>query len=121
MAINPNLLKGALETVILETISEGATYGYEIARALRETSGGQLIAQDGTLYPALHRLERRGYLQSTWKQSPQGRDRKHYRLTKSGRERLAARRVEWEAFSASINRILKPSANGPQGAAGRRG
>lgn len=112
MPINANLLKGAMETIVLETISGGATYGYEIARAIRETTGGLLLAQDGTLYPALHRLERRGYLQSTWKSSPQGRDRKYYRLTKAGRERLTALRREWDEFSESMNRILKHSFDG---------
>lgn len=107
MVNNPNLLKGALETIILEVISDGATYGYEISRAIRQTSGGQVIPQDGTLYPALHRLEDRGYLRSTWRKSPQGRDRKHYRLTNSGRERLEALRTEWAEFNSSMSRIVK--------------
>ena len=73
------------EPVILEIIAAGTSYGYEIGRAVQEASGGELLAQEGTLYPALHRLQKRGYLAATWKTSPEGRKRKHYRLTAEGR------------------------------------
>ena len=69
MAQNPDLVRGALEPVILELIAAGASYGYEIVRAVERASSGELLAQEGTLYPALHRLEKRGYLRATWKTS----------------------------------------------------
>ena len=106
MTQNPDLVRGALEPVILEIIAAGTSYGYEIGRAVQEASGGELLAQEGTLYPALHRLEKRGYLSATWKISPEGRKRKHYRLTAEGRRYLEALRTEWAAFSKTVNRIL---------------
>ncbi len=106
MTQNPDLVRGALEPVILELIAGGASYGYEIARAVQQASNGELLAQEGTLYPALHRLEKRGYLRAVWKTSPEGRKRKHYQLTGEGRRYLEALRAEWESFSKTVNRIL---------------
>ncbi len=103
---NNELWKGALEPVVLEMISQGATYGYEIARAVQEASAGELLALEGTLYPALHRLERRGYLRARWKDSPEGRRRKHYYLTSEGRRYLESLRTRWAAFSRMVSRIL---------------
>ena len=103
---NPDLLRGALEPVVLELIAGGASYGYEIVRAVQQASQGELLAQEGTLYPALHRLEKRGYLRAEWKDSPEGRRRKHYRLTAEGRRHLEGLRQEWAAFSRTVNRIL---------------
>ena len=99
-------MRGALEPVILELIAGGASYGYEIARAVQQASNGELLAQEGTLYPALHRLEKRGYLRAVWKTSPEGRKRKHYQLTGEGRRYLEVLRAEWESFSKTVNRIL---------------
>ncbi len=106
MGTRPDLLRGALDAVLLEVISAGKTYGYEIAREIEVRSAGQLLPQEGTLYPALHRLEKRGYLKADWRDSPEGRARKHYRLTAEGRRKLAALRQEWEQFSQSVSRIL---------------
>ena len=100
------LLRGALEPIILEVIADGATYGYEIARAIEQTSGGQLLAQEGTLYPALHRLEKRGLLEAEWSTSPEGRQRKHYQLTALGRKERLALRKEWSDFTRAVNLIL---------------
>jgi transcriptional regulator len=106
MLNNPDLLRAALEPVVLEVIAGGATYGYEIARAIQQHSEGQLSAQEGTLYPALHRLEKQGLLKAQWKISPEGRRRKHYALTAGGRRRLDALRAEWKTFSKTVGRIL---------------
>jgi DNA-binding PadR family transcriptional regulator len=100
------LLRGALEPIILEVIADGATYGYQIARAIEHTSGGQLLAQEGTLYPALHRLEKRGLLEAEWSTSPEGRQRKHYQLTALGRKERLALRKEWSNFTRAVNLIL---------------
>jgi transcriptional regulator len=106
MANNPELLRAALEPVILEVIERGATYGYVIARAIEQASAGELLAQEGTLYPALHRLEKKGYLCASWEISPEGRRRKHYRLTALGRRQREAARAEWASFTTAVNRIL---------------
>ena len=106
MKPSPDLLRGALEPVILEVIANGATYGYEIARAIEQTSNGQLLAQEGTLYPALHRLEKRGLLAAEWGLSPEGRKRKHYQLTPLGRQERLALRREWTDFTRAVNLIL---------------
>ena len=106
MKANADLLRGALEPVILEVIADGATYGYEIARAIEKASHGHLLAQEGTLYPALHRLEKQGLLAAEWAASPEGRQRKHYQLTPLGRKQRQALRKEWTEFSRAVNVIL---------------
>lgn len=106
MSKETDLMRGALEPIVLELIAGGASYGYEIVRAMQQESRGELLAQEGTLYPALHRLEKRGYLRSQWKDSPEGRQRKHYYLTAEGRRRLESLRQEWVVFTRVVNRIL---------------
>jgi len=106
MKPSADLLRGALEPIILEVIADGATYGYEIAKAIEGRSEGQLLAQEGTLYPALHRLEKRGLLEAEWGLSPEGRQRKHYRLTALGRKERLALRKEWSEFTRAVNVIL---------------
>jgi DNA-binding PadR family transcriptional regulator len=103
---NTDLVRGALEPVILEVIAGGATYGYEIAKAIEKASDGRLLAQEGTLYPALHRLQKRGLLEAEWDLSPEGRQRKHYRLTAAGRKERQALRKEWTEFTRTVNLIL---------------
>jgi PadR family transcriptional regulator PadR len=106
MIDNPDFVRAALEPVVLEVIAGGATYGYEIARAIQVRSEGKLCAQEGTLYPALHRLEKRGLLKAQWNLSPEGRRRKHYALSAEGRKHLEAMREDWKAFSRTVDRIL---------------
>jgi PadR family transcriptional regulator PadR len=103
---NPDLLRGALEPIILEVIAGGATYGYEIAKAIETASSGKLLAQEGTLYPALHRLEKQGLLAAEWGESAEGRKRKHYHLTPLGKKERAVRRKEWQSFTRTVNEIL---------------
>jgi len=101
-----DLLRGVLEPIVLDAVGRGATYGYDIARAVFDRSQGKVVAQEGTLYPALHRLERDGLLAASWGESPEGRKRKHYKLTASGRKRLAAFREQWTDFSATVSQLL---------------
>ena len=108
MKLNPELLRGALEPVILEVIADGATYGYEIARAIEQTSGGHLLAQEGTLYPALHGLENKGLIES-YTQEENGRTRCYYKLTKKGTKALAEQREEWTRFSGAFSLALQES------------
>lgn len=106
MSSQPELLRGALESLILEVIAGGATYGYQIARTIQQQSGGRLLMLEGTLYPALHRLEKRGLLAGEWGRSPEGRPRKHYRLTPQGEQARQAMRKEWSEFSRAVNLVL---------------
>lgn len=99
------LLWGTVDTLILELVSSGPTYGYEIAQTIVAKSRGSFEITEGSLYPALHRLERQKLLASFW-QEPDGRERKYYKLTPAGRTALAARRTEWKKFSAGVQAIL---------------
>jgi transcriptional regulator len=98
-------LKGHLDGLILATLSAGPAHGYAIAQALRGRSGGTIDLPEGTLYPALHRLERAGLVASEWS-TQAGRRRRTYRLTSSGRRTLGERRREWRIFASAIEAVL---------------
>ncbi|NLX07582.1 MAG: PadR family transcriptional regulator [Phycisphaerae bacterium] len=100
-------LWGTLETLILEVLSRGANYGYQIAQTIVAESGGYFDLKEGSLYPALHRLERQGLLTAFWEETREGRRRKFYRLTPAGQGELSERRREWSRFSAGVNGILR--------------
>jgi DNA-binding PadR family transcriptional regulator len=99
------VLRGHLETLLLSVLSERALHGYAIAEALKEESGGALDLPEGTIYPALHRLEEAGALSSRWS-SVSGRRRRVYSLTSSGRRTLMNERLEWAAFSQMVTAVL---------------
>jgi DNA-binding PadR family transcriptional regulator len=103
--MDSRLLSGAVDTLLLEVISGGATYGYEIVQTVFSRSSGYFEITEGSLYPALHRLERKKYLESFWKEAD-GRERKYYRLTPAGRAALAAKKQEWRQFVAGAQGIL---------------
>jgi len=103
--MDSRLLSGALDMLILEVISQGSNYGYQISQTVGSHSGGYFELKEGSLYPALHRLERNKLLASFW-QSADGRRRKYYRLTKSGQKALAAKKQEWTVFSAGVDGVL---------------
>ena len=100
------LLHGTLETLILQTLASGPRHGYAIARWLEETTGAALQVEDGSLYPALYRLENRGWIKAEWATSELGRRVKAYRLTAAGRRRLAKSVDEWTTFAGSVAKIL---------------
>jgi transcriptional regulator len=103
----PNaLLYGALDTLILKTLAAGPRHGYAIARFIEDTSGDAVLVEEGSLYPALYRLERRGLLEAEWGTSELGRRAKLYRLTDAGRDQLAAETATWRRFSAGVSKIL---------------
>lgn len=102
------LLTGALDMLILEVVSDGPTYGYEITQTVLARSRGSLELKEGSLYPALHRLERQKHLAAFWSEY-EGRRRKYYKLTAAGAKALAARRDEWRQFSAAVNGVLGSS------------
>lgn len=103
--MDSRLLSGAVDTLLLEVISGGSTYGYEIAQTVLARSRGYFDITEGSLYPALHRLERQKYLESFWKDAG-GRERKYYKLTSAGRTALAAKKKEWHQFVAGAQGIL---------------
>jgi PadR family transcriptional regulator, regulatory protein PadR len=101
-----SLLPGsALEMLVLEVIAQGPSYGYEIAQTVAGRSGGTFEMKEGSLYPALHRLERYKFLKSLWREAD-GRRRKYYELTDAGRAELASRKQSWLRFAAGINGVL---------------
>ena len=100
------MLQGALDMLILRTLSAGPRHGYAIARHLLEVSQDFLQVEEGSLYPALHRLERRGWLASEWGTSESNRKARYYRLTPAGRKQLQAETSAWTAMRTAIDRVM---------------
>lgn len=99
-------VQGTLDFLILKTLSWGEMHGYEIARWIRDTSGDELQIEEGTLYPALHRLEDRGLIEAEWGLSENRRRAKYYSLTRAGRRELAERVLSWERYALAVGRVL---------------
>ena len=99
------LLSGTVEMLVLEVLSDGESYGYEIAHTVLSRSVGVFELKEGSLYPALHKLEREKLLTSLWSEHD-GRRRKYYRLTAAGRKELSARKAEWEMLSRGVRNVL---------------
>lgn len=101
-----DLFTGTLDLLILKGLTWGPRHGYAIGRWIRETTSDVLVVQEGALYPALHRLERKGLLSEDWGESETGRQAKYYSLTAKGRAQLRAERRRWEEFSGAVARAL---------------
>jgi PadR family transcriptional regulator, regulatory protein PadR len=101
------LLHGALETLILRTVEHGPRHGYAIARWIEDRSGDTITIEEGSLYPALYRLERKGLLEAEWGVTELDRRAKFYRLTRDGRARLVAATAEWDRFSEAVGAVLR--------------
>ena len=106
--MRPETLKGHLDGMLLAALEPGPRHGYAIMEALRAGSGGQFDLPTGTVYPALHRLERAGLVAGTWSVSG-GRRRRVYELTPAGRRALDAERGTWRQFSAAVTALLEPA------------
>jgi transcriptional regulator len=102
----PDLLQGTLDALILKTLSQGENHGWGIAQRIQQVSQDVLQVGQGSLYPALYRLEEDGLIASEWGQSENNRRAKFYRLTRAGRERLAADTADWQRLSAAVDRVL---------------
>src|SRR6202050_835386 len=102
-----DLPQGTLDLLILRTVSLGPQHGWAISERVQQVSGEVLRIQQGSLYPALHRLERRGWIKARWGTSDNNRRAKYYELTKSGRKQLAIEQDSWEALTAAIAQVLK--------------
>jgi DNA-binding PadR family transcriptional regulator len=103
--VRAELLKGHLDALLLAVLEDGPQHGYAIIEALRATSGGTLDLPTGTVYPALHRLERAGLIASNW-QTVAGRRRRSYHLTAAGTRALGEHRAVWDEFSTAITALL---------------
>ena len=110
--MDERLAPGAVELVLLEILSGGQSYGYEITQTVLSRSGGRFNLKEGSLYPALHRLERGKLLASSW-QEVEGRRRKYYKLTAAGRKALASRVSAWRRFAAGLEGVLNPAGGRP--------
>ncbi|HEX8436181.1 PadR family transcriptional regulator [Archangium sp.] len=101
------LLQGTLDVLILKSLSWGPLHGYAVAENVRERSGQELKVEEGALYPALHRLEKRGLLEAEWGLSENNRRAKFYRLTSAGRAHLRAETQVWRRYAAAVTRVLE--------------
>jgi PadR family transcriptional regulator PadR len=106
---SPELLHGTLDTLVLKTLVGGRRHGYAIARAIEDATEGVVEVEEGSLYPALYRMERKGCVEAEWGLSELGRRAKFYRITPKGRRQLSAQTAEWLRFAGAISRVLVPS------------
>ena len=103
--MNSQLLWGAVEMLILEVVSHGPTYGYEIAQTVGEHSRGYFDLKEGSLYPALHRLEQQKLLKAYWDEV-EGRRRKYYQLSAAGKKALESKKTAWREFAQGVEGVL---------------
>ena len=101
------VLQGTLDMLILKVVALGPIHGYGISQRIRQISKDVLQVQQGSLYPALHRLEKRGWLQSAWRESENGRQAKFYKLSARGRKQLSEEQQTWERLTGAIALILR--------------
>ena len=109
-----DLLQGTLDLLVLRTLLLGPAHGHAIAKHIPRTSEDLLQVETGSLYPALHRLELKGWIAASWDLSDKGKRARFYKLTASGRKHLAAEHSKWDAFSRAIRLVLNPSAQEEQ-------
>ena len=102
------LLQGTLDVLILRTLLAEPRHGHAIAKYIQQVSGELLQVETGSLYPALHRLEAKGWVAASWELSDKGKRARYYRLTPRGRKQLAAEQSKWETFSRAMGLILSP-------------
>lgn len=106
--VSKERLHGTLDALVLKTLSAGPRHGYAIAQWLEEATADAVQIEEGSLYPALYRLEKRGWIQADWGTSTTGRKAKIYRLTSDGRKQLRLEVAEWTHFAAAVSRVLSP-------------
>ena len=109
MATRRDLLKGSSDSLLLCLIEQQSMYGYQIIRELETRSQGYFKFKEGTLYPALHRLEKAGLILGKWQVLPNGRPRRYYHITAKGRSKLAMERIQWQDFLNAMNLIIQPA------------
>jgi PadR family transcriptional regulator PadR len=104
-----DLLQGTLDVLILRTLLTGPAHGHAVAKHIQRTSEDLLQVETGSLYPALHRLEAKGWVAASWELSDKGKRAKYYRLTRLGRKQLAIEQSKWQAFSRAMGLVLSPA------------
>ena len=104
-----SLLHGTLEALILKTLVAAPRHGYAIARWIEETTDELLQIEEGSLYPALYRMERKGWIEAEWGMSELGRKAKLYKLTPQGRQQLKAETEQWARFASAVSKVLLPA------------
>ncbi|HYY93582.1 MAG TPA: PadR family transcriptional regulator [Pyrinomonadaceae bacterium] len=102
-----DLLQGTLDMLILKTLTRGAMHGYEVARWIQQTTDDVLQVEEGSLYPALHRLEKRGWIAAEWGVSEQNRKAKYYKLTRGGRKQLELTASSWNSLAEAIAKVMQ--------------
>ena len=106
MAKPGDLVQGTLDLLILKTLSLGDKHGWAIAKRIQQVSGDVLLVQQGSLYPALHRLEEQGWIKAEWRDTETGRNARFYSLTRTGRKRLDNEVAQWARLSHGINLVV---------------
>ena len=106
MAARTDLLQGTLDVLILTALAGTPLHGYDVVEWIRTTTNGSVEIDDGALYMALHRMERRGWLDAEWRVSPKGRRAKYYRLTAEGRKELRAGEKSWTKFADAVAKVF---------------
>ncbi len=102
-----DLLRGTLGLLVLRTLESGRLHGYAVAKNIQSTTDETLTVEEGSLYPALYRMEKRGWIASEWGTTDTGRRAKFYSLTPDGREQLAAERANWDEFTSAVGKVLE--------------
>ena len=103
------LLKGSTDTILLSLLADESMYGYQLGKEIDKRSSGYFRFKEGTLYPALHRLEREGWVQGRWDGSRNGQNRRYYRITAKGRGRLESMLEEWSLFTRAVDLVARPN------------
>ena len=109
MGYERELLKGSTDSLLLSLINYQPMYGYQLIKDLQKRSKGYFQFKEGTLYPALHRLEKAGLVQGRWQRLPSGQERRYYHITQKGQEALAERLAVWQDFAKAVALIMQPA------------
>lgn len=110
---NRELVKGSTSLILLQLLNERDMYGYELVKELEQRSDNGMSVKEGTLYPALHKLEKQEYIECYWLPQSKGPARKYYRITEPGKEMLAEKTQEWQDFVQVMNKVIGRSKHGP--------
>jgi DNA-binding PadR family transcriptional regulator len=110
---NRELVKGSTSLILLQLLNERDMYGYELVKELEQRSDNGLSVKEGTLYPALHKLEKQEYIEFYWQEQEKGPARKYYRITNAGKAMLNEKTKEWQEFVKVMNKVIGRSNHGP--------
>ena len=108
MVSKHDLIKGSSSSLLLSLLEQQAMYGYQIVKELEVRSQGYFKFKEGTLYPALHRLEKAGLIDGRWQMLPNGRQRRYYHITAKGQAKLSEEKIQWQDFLIAVKMILQP-------------